>query len=256
MKRKSERQRRRKPLGPDAQAEKPNPAHGSSKTVSRALEGQQLPLSKAQRAVLRERNERAFATFWKVADAVHKPSMTTWQHANAVTAEIRRRQAAGDPVFEVDARGNGAEARGWIAVSLGSNFQGDRGQRRLTPKQERFAHGYVALGSAAEAYRRAYDAGGMLPTSVHEAASRLLRDRKVAARIREVQKRTATDYGVTRMQLLLELDEAFAVAKAGGKASAMIAAVMAKARLCGLDDTPPPSDPSREWFPALCESAL
>ena len=47
-------------------------------------------------------------------------------------------------------------------------------ERRLTVRQEKFAHGFVALGSAAESYRRAYDAGGMTPKSVHEAASRLL----------------------------------------------------------------------------------
>jgi phage terminase small subunit len=126
---------------------------------------------------------------------------------------------------------------------------------KLTVKQERFANAYVALGCGAEAYRKAYDVADMSAKSVHEAASRLLRNRKVSARVRKIRELTATEYGVTRMGLLLELDEAFAVAKASGKASAMITAVMAKARLCGLDSTPPPPNPS-DFFPALSDRVL
>jgi phage terminase small subunit len=115
-------------------------------------------------------------------------------------------------------------------------------ERRLTPRQEKFAHGYVALGSAAAAYRQAYDAENMARKSVHEAASRLLRNRKVAARIKEIRDRTAQEYGVTRMGLLLELDQAFAIAKVDRKASAMVAAITAKAKLVGfIDHIPSPT---------------
>lgn len=61
---------------------------------------------------------------------------------------------------------------------------------QLKPKQERFAQLYVELGSAAEAYRRAYDSEGK-PESVHVAASRLLSDNKVSLRVAELREELA-----------------------------------------------------------------
>jgi phage terminase small subunit len=58
-------------------------------------------------------------------------------------------------------------------------------ERPLTPKMERFAIEYVATGNASEAYRRAYDAENMLPTTIHVQASLLLDNDKVAKRVNE-----------------------------------------------------------------------
>lgn len=58
---------------------------------------------------------------------------------------------------------------------------------KLTQKQEAFAVAYVGLGNASEAYRAAYDAGRSSPKTVNEMASRLLGDRKIAARIAELR---------------------------------------------------------------------
>lgn len=60
----------------------------------------------------------------------------------------------------------------------------------LTPKQERFAQLYVELGTAAEAYRRAYDAQGK-PEGVQVSASRLLSDPKISLRVEEIRERLA-----------------------------------------------------------------
>lgn len=61
---------------------------------------------------------------------------------------------------------------------------------QLKPKQERFAQLYVELGSAAEAYRRAYDSEGK-PESVQVSASRLLADAKVTLRINSIREELA-----------------------------------------------------------------
>ena len=63
--------------------------------------------------------------------------------------------------------------------------------KRLTPKQETFCVEYAIGGNASDAYRRAYTAVGMRAATVNECASRLLNNRKVAARVAELQERIA-----------------------------------------------------------------
>ena len=72
---------------------------------------------------------------------------------------------------------------------------------QLTSKQEAFAHAYVELGNARQAYAKAgYSQGSSLTTQQKE-AHKLLNNPKVAPRIRELQaiarRRAETDYGVT-----------------------------------------------------------
>ncbi len=68
----------------------------------------------------------------------------------------------------------------------------DRPTARLTPKQEAFARAAaIEEASFADAYRKAYNAQGMAPKTIHEAASRLAVDSKVAARIAEIRDDTA-----------------------------------------------------------------
>lgn len=104
----------------------------------------------------------------------------------------------------------------------------------LTPKQEAFCHAYHQTGNASEAYRRAGYSGGSLKT-IHEAASRLLRNSKVLARVTELQARAAKKHDVTVDGLTDELDKALAKAMAEPKgASAAVSAIMAKGKLHGL----------------------
>jgi hypothetical protein len=58
---------------------------------------------------------------------------------------------------------------------------------QLTPKREAFVKAYLELGDASAAYRRAFHADGMKPASIHNEASRLLRNELVRARIGELQ---------------------------------------------------------------------
>jgi phage terminase small subunit len=54
-------------------------------------------------------------------------------------------------------------------------------------KQESFAIAYIQTGNATEAYRRAYNTQNMSQKTINEAASRLLRNSKVAARISDLR---------------------------------------------------------------------
>lgn len=58
----------------------------------------------------------------------------------------------------------------------------------LTKKQEMFAVAVAKGSNGADAYRGAYDTKGMTAKTIHEAASRLLRNSKVAARIEALRK--------------------------------------------------------------------
>lgn len=53
----------------------------------------------------------------------------------------------------------------------------------MTPKQEKFIQGILEGKSQADAYRSAYSCNNMSDKTIHEAASRLMADSKVAARI-------------------------------------------------------------------------
>ena len=61
----------------------------------------------------------------------------------------------------------------------------------LTPQQEAFAQEVARGKSLSEAYRACYKAARMKPETLHESASRLAADRKVAARINELQAASA-----------------------------------------------------------------
>lgn len=72
-------------------------------------------------------------------------------------------------------------------------------EKPLTLKQEKFCMYYVDMdGNASEAYRMAYDASKMKPETVWSAASRLLSDSKVGARINEIRAHRAKESEVKR----------------------------------------------------------
>ena len=58
----------------------------------------------------------------------------------------------------------------------------------LTPKQEVFVQGIIKGLSQADAYREAYNTKRMTDKTIHEAASRLVADSKVSARIKELRE--------------------------------------------------------------------
>jgi phage terminase small subunit len=78
----------------------------------------------------------------------------------------------------------------------------------LTPKQEKFVQGIIEGKSQADAYRSAYNAKKMTDKTIHEAASKLMADSKIATRVQELRERIATDNIMSaqqRMEWLTEL---------------------------------------------------
>lgn len=107
----------------------------------------------------------------------------------------------------------------------------------MTPKQEKFAQLYVELGSAAEAYRGAYDASRMKPESIHRRAFDLLQHVKIKARIEAIREAAQERNKITVDTLLLELEEARQAALCAEtvQSAAAVGATMGKAKLLGLD---------------------
>lgn len=63
----------------------------------------------------------------------------------------------------------------------------------LTPKQEVFVQEIIKGKSQADAYRTAYSTKNMSDKTIHEAASRLMADSKVAARVKELREEITKD---------------------------------------------------------------
>ena len=111
-------------------------------------------------------------------------------------------------------------------------------QPRLTAKQERFAQNVALKGmTQSAAWGEAYNATLMSPKSINEAASRLLANVKIKARVIGL-KQGATAAAVKKAGLTLadSIDEAgdmLAGAKIAGQYSAGVAAVKLRAQLSG-----------------------
>ena len=76
---------------------------------------------------------------------------------------------------------------------------------RLTPKQKAFALAYCRLLNASDAYRVAYHAGNMNPKTINEAASRLLKNSKVSARIADLKAPGIAAAGLSVERTLREI---------------------------------------------------
>lgn len=111
--------------------------------------------------------------------------------------------------------------------------------RHLTGKQERFSHGIVEGLSQSEAFRRAYNAREMSDQAVAVEASRLARDPRVKKRVSELRETLQRTLGISRISLLLELDEVLELARTRADGRTMIAAIVTKGRLCGFFDSLP-----------------
>lgn len=77
--------------------------------------------------------------------------------------------------------------------------------RSLTPKQEKFCLEYLKDGNASRAYRVAYDTSKMKEASINVNASKLLKDTKIALRLKELGEKHAKKNDVTAERIIKEL---------------------------------------------------
>ena len=106
----------------------------------------------------------------------------------------------------------------------------------LTQKQEAFALAYVETGNAAEAYRRAYDVKApTLHSTIYSAASRLLADHKISARVSQLQEQAAELTLYTVKQAFEEYEVARQLALQEANPSAAVSAINGKVKLFGLE---------------------
>ena len=106
--------------------------------------------------------------------------------------------------------------------------------RALTIKQEKFCNLYIELGNTSEAYRQRYDCSRMKDETINERSSRLVKEYKISARIKELQAKHAARHNITVDSLIDELEEARELGRKTEKAAAMVSATMGKAKLLGL----------------------
>lgn len=78
-------------------------------------------------------------------------------------------------------------------------------QRKLTIKQEAFAHAYIETSNASEAYRRAYSASKMKDKQVWEESCKLLKRPNVAQRVNELRADLQKRHEITVDKILNEL---------------------------------------------------
>ena len=86
--------------------------------------------------------------------------------------------------------------------------------RKLTIKQEKFINKFLECGNASEAYRFAYSTSRMKDTTVNVKAIELLRNGKIAVRLKELQEETKkrnevdVDYLIEKAKHIAEFDVA------------------------------------------------
>ena len=74
--------------------------------------------------------------------------------------------------------------------------------KKLTPKQRKFAEEYINTGNASEAYRRAYDVGADTKLeTIATKASHLLAEYNISTRVKELQKKEAESFQITRKEV-------------------------------------------------------
>ena len=95
---------------------------------------------------------------------------------------------------------------------------------KLTPKQENFARLYVELGSASEAYRRAYDPTDTKASWIAEEASRTLHHPDVSQRVQQLRDRLEEEAIWNRLDSLRVLAEIAKGIDADAKPSDKVAA--------------------------------
>tara|TARA_R110000744_G_scaffold240701_3_gene358107 strand:+ start:3227 stop:3649 length:423 start_codon:yes stop_codon:yes gene_type:complete len=104
----------------------------------------------------------------------------------------------------------------------------------LTGKQEKFAQ-LVAMGSnLSDAYRGAYNAGNMKPTTINNKAKELEQNGKVTGRIKELREPAVIKAKITVEYLITELQRSITLAHQEGQAGATVAAIRELGKLIDL----------------------
>ena len=105
----------------------------------------------------------------------------------------------------------------------------------LTPKQEAFCQAIVAGQNQSDAYRAAYKVGkSTKPETVNQAASRIMADSNVAARVEELRKPVIAAAQMTLESHLRRLEELSRAAEDINQFSAAIAAEVSRGKAAGL----------------------
>ena len=104
----------------------------------------------------------------------------------------------------------------------------------LTQKQENFCLAYIETSNASEAYRRSFACSKSKPETINEAACRLLKNSKVAARIAAIRKPAVESAEVTLKQHLDDLKRLRDLAEASEKFGPAVQAEMARGKASGL----------------------
>lgn len=104
----------------------------------------------------------------------------------------------------------------------------------LTPKREAFAQAVASGMSQADAYRSAFDASKMKPETIQSAASRLMADCKVSARVEEIRKPVVKRAQISLEAHLERLRALSEAAEAEKQYSAAITAEVSRGKASGL----------------------
>jgi phage terminase small subunit len=104
----------------------------------------------------------------------------------------------------------------------------------LTPKRERFCQEVASGKSQAEAYRAAFNAENMKDETVHQAASRLMANSNVSARVEELREPVAKKAQITLESHLEDLQRLRNMAVKANQMSAAISAEVARGKAAGV----------------------
>lgn len=104
----------------------------------------------------------------------------------------------------------------------------------LTPKQEAFCLAYIETGNASEAYRVAYDASKMKPSTINRNAKALLDDSKIAARVQEIRQPVVEAAQITLAEHLKSLKDLRDRALAANQFGPAVTAEVNRGKASGL----------------------
>jgi len=105
---------------------------------------------------------------------------------------------------------------------------------KLTDKQEGACLVFIETGNKSKAYRANYDCDESKPETIWNEAYLLFNNPDVAKRVDELRAEHAERHNVTIDSLTLEFEQATNIAAESNQASAMVAAITAKAKVHGL----------------------
>lgn len=104
----------------------------------------------------------------------------------------------------------------------------------LTPKREAFAQAVASGMTQADAYRSSFKAEKMKPETIQSAASRLMADSKVSARVEEIRAPIVQKAQITLESHLERLKQLSEKAEQEGQLSAAITAEVSRGKASGL----------------------